>query len=258
MSMQKLFDMEDKVTIITGAGQGLGKEMALAIADAGSNIVIAQRNMKTAGEAKVEIEALGVKCLTIKMDVTKPDEVNEMVSTVLKEFGKIDVLFNNSGVCILGDAESMPLDDWNTVINTNLNGCFIVSQAVGRVMLKQGKGNIVNVASMSGMIVNTPQNQCSYNTSKGGIIMLTKSMAAEWAQKGVRVNALCPGYMRTEMSEEHYRSNDPMIDKWFSMTPMGRSGVPSELRGIAVFLASDASSYATGSTFLIDGGYTAW
>ena len=129
---------------------------------------------------------------------------------------------------------------------------------VGKVMLAQKKGSIVNIASMSGMIVNTPLNQCAYNASKGGLIMLTKSMATEWADRGVRVNAICPGYMRTEMSEDRYQRKDPAIERWFSMTPMGRSGVPDELMVVAVYLAADASSYTTGSTYLVDGGYTAW
>jgi NAD(P)-dependent dehydrogenase (short-subunit alcohol dehydrogenase family) len=133
-----------------------------------------------------------------------------------------------------------------------------MSREVGKAMLEQGKGSIVNVASMSGLIVNTPQNQCAYNAAKGGLIMLTKSMAAEWAGRGVRVNALCPGYMRTEMSEERYQRKDPAIQRWFSMTPMGRSGQPEELKGIVVYLASEASSFVTGATFLVDGGYTAW
>ena len=125
-------------------------------------------------------------------------------------------------------------------------------------MLERGKGSIINVSSMSGLIVNTPQNQCAYNASKGGLIMLTKSLATEWAKRGIRVNAICPGYMRTEMSEDRYQRKDPAIDRWFSMTPMGRSGMANELKGIVVFLASDASSFVTGSTMLIDGGYTSW
>ena len=173
-------------------------------------------------------------------------------------YGKIDILFNNAGTWRGDDAEKVTTEDWKEVIDVNLTGPFIVSREVGKVMLAQKKGSIVNIASMSGMIVNTPQNQCAYNASKGGLIMLTKSMATEWADRGVRVNAICPGYMRTEMSEDRYQRKDPAIERWFSMTPMGRSGVPDELMGVAVYLASDASSYTTGSTYLVDGGYTAW
>ena len=181
-----------------------------------------------------------------------------MVGQVVEEYGKIDILFNNAGTWRGDDAEQVTTEDWREVIDVNLTGPFIVSREVGKVMLKQGKGSIVNTASMSGMIVNTPQNQCAYNASKGGLIMLTKSMATEWADRGVRVNAICPGYMRTEMSEDRYQRKDPAIERWFSMTPMGRSGVPDELKGVAVYLASDASSFVTGATILVDGGYTSW
>ena len=257
-NVMELFSLKERVAIVTGGGQGLGKSMAIGLAQAGADIVIAARRTETALETKKMIEGLGVKCTVIKGDMRVEEDVKRMVAQVMDEYGKIDILFNNAGTWRGDDAEKMSLEDWKEVIDVNLTGPFIVSREVGNVMLKQGKGSIVNIASMSGMIVNTPQNQCAYNASKGGLIMLTKSMATEWADRGVRVNALCPGYMRTEMSEDRYQKKDPAIERWFSMTPMGRSGVPDELMGIAVYLASDASSFVTGAAYLVDGGYTAW
>jgi len=257
-NVNEMFSLKGRVAIVTGGGQGLGKSMAIGLAQAGADIVIAARRTATALETQKEIEALGVKCTVIKGDMRVEEDVINMVNQVVEEYGKIDILFNNAGTWRGDDAEKVTTEDWKEVIDVNLTGPFIVSREVGKVMLKQGKGSIVNIASMSGMIVNTPQNQCAYNASKGGLIMLTKSMATEWANRGVRVNALCPGYMRTEMSEERYQRKDPAIERWFSMTPMGRSGVPDELMGIAVYLASDASSFVTGAAYLVDGGYTAW
>lgn len=257
-NLQELFSLKGRNAIVTGGGQGLGKAMALGLAQAGADIIIAARRTETAMATKGLIEELGVKCTVIKGDMRDEHDIKEMVERVLDEYGKIDILFNNAGTWRGDDAEKVTTEDWKEVIDVNLTGPFIVSREVGKVMLTQGKGSIVNIASMSGMIVNTPQNQCAYNASKGGLIMLTKSMAAEWAGRGVRVNALCPGYMRTEMSEDRYQRKDPAIERWFSMTPMGRSGNPDELMGIAVYLASDASGFVTGAAYLVDGGYTVW
>ena len=181
-----------------------------------------------------------------------------MVASVMNDFGKIDVLVNDAGICRSGKAEEMPLDDWNRVIAVNLTGQFITCKAVGSVMLRQKRGSILNIASMSGMVVNTPQCQCSYNASKAGVIMLTKSLAAEWAQSGIRVNAIAPGYVRTQISEFRYQAHDPIIERWMDFTPMGRPGQPDEISGGALYLVSDAASFATGTVLVIDGGYTSW
>ena len=252
------FSLKQKTAIVTGGGQGLGKAMAVALAQAGANIVLYARHTETAFETQPLIEAENVVCKVIQGDIRDESAVRQMIAQVMDEFGRIDILINNAGIWRGSDAEDMPTEDWREVIDVNLTGQFIMSREVGRVMLSQGNGSIINVASMSGVIVNTPQNQCAYNASKGGLIMLTKSMAAEWAERGVRVNALCPGYMRTEMSEDRYQRKDPAIQRWFSMTPMGRSGHPEELMGIAVYLASEAASFVTGAVYLVDGGYTAW
>jgi len=261
MSMNNVmsqFSLKGRAAIVTGGGQGLGKQMAIALAEAGADIVIVSRRLETAFETQKVIENEGVGCSVIKADVRAENDVCRMVDLVMEKYGKIDILFNNAGIWRGDDAEKVTTEDWKEVLDVNLTGPFIVSREVGKIMLKQGKGSIVNIASMSGIIVNTPQNQCAYNASKGGLIMLTKSMAAEWAARGVRVNAICPGYMRTEMSEDRYQRKDPAIQRWLEMTPMGRSGSAEELKGIAVYLASDASSFVTGSTILVDGGYTVW
>lgn len=259
MNVMEAFSLKGKTAIVTGGGQGLGKGMALGLAEAGADVVIAARRTESALATKPEIEKNGVKCTVIRCDVADEKQVDAMVAQVLEEYGKIDVLINNAGIWKGDNAEVFSLADWEEVIKVNLTSPFIVSKAVGNVMLKQKSGgSIMMTASMSGMIVNTPQTQCAYNASKGGMIMLAKSLASEWAQRGVRVNAICPGYIRTEMSEDRYQRKDPAIEKWFAMTPMGRTGYPDELKGIAVYLASDASSFVTGSTYLVDGGYTAW
>ena len=257
-NVMEQFSLKGRVAIVTGGGQGLGKSMAIALAQAGADIVIGARRTQTATETKPLIEKEGVRCTVVQADMRVEEDVKRMVAEVMREYGKIDILVNNAGTWRGDDAEKVTTEDWREVIDVNLTGPFIVSREVGKVMLEQGKGSIVNIGSMSGMIVNTPQNQCAYNASKGGLIMLTKSMATEWAIRGVRVNCLCPGYMRTEMSEWRYQQKDPCIERWFSMSPMNRSGVPDELMGAIVYLASDASSFVTGATLLVDGGYTAW
>lgn len=252
------FSLANQVAIVTGGGQGLGREMAIALAEAGANIVIAARRIESALLTKKEIESKNVECIVIKTDIRNESDVVSMVDQVMNSLGRIDILVNNAGIWRGDDAEKVTTEDWREVIDVNLTGAFITSREVGKVMLDNKKGSIINIASMSGVIVNTPQNQCAYNASKGGLIMLTKSLATEWAMRGIRVNAICPGYIRTEMSEDRYQRKDPAIERWFSMTPMGRSGTADELKGIVVFLASEASSFMTGSTLLIDGGYTSW
>jgi NAD(P)-dependent dehydrogenase (short-subunit alcohol dehydrogenase family) len=254
----EMFKLDGYCSIVTGAGQGLGKYMAIALAEVGSDIVIPDINFEKAKEAAGEIEKTGVRAIPIQMDVRKEKEIDEMVDTVLKTFGKIDVLINNAGICKHINVESMEYRDWLDIINVNLNGVFLVSKAVGNVMIKQKKGSIINISSMSGLIVNTPQNQAAYNASKAGVIMLTKSLAMEWVKHNVRVNAIAPGYMKIGVAEHIFEEMGDMAKRWMMFSPMGRPGIPEELQGIVVYLASEASSFATGAVFTIDGGYTAW
>ncbi|MEK3888144.1 SDR family NAD(P)-dependent oxidoreductase [Bacillus sp. FSL K6-3431] len=258
MKVLDRFNLKDQVTVITGAATGLGKAMATALSQAGSNIVIADINFSEAQKTADELKRNeGIEAIALAMDVTKEDQVNAMVNDVLDHFGKIDVLINNAGIVINEKAEDTSFEDWYKVIDINLNGVFIVSKAIGKVMIKQKKGCIVNISSMSGLIANTPQCQSSYNASKAGVIMLTKSLAMEWAQHNIRVNTIAPGYMKTELTKKFFEQNQNMVETWMNSTPMGRPGTPDELGAIALYLASEASSFVTGSVFSVDGGYTA-
>jgi len=255
VNVKSLFDLTGEVGIVTGGAQGLGEQMALALAEAGADIVLADINIEQAQKVAEKIRNLGRECIAIKTDVSEPSQVENMVTKAKEKFGKIDILINNAGLVSNFPAEELSKEEWDKVIKVNLTGVFLCTQAVGREMIKQRKGSIINIASMSGLIVNRPQPQLHYNTSKSGVIMLTKSFAAEWAKYNIRVNAIAPGYMRTPLVDKVY----PKYGKdWVKYIPMGRIGEPSEIKGPALFLASKASSYMTGSVLVMDGGYTVW
>lgn len=256
MSVMEKFNLKGNVAIVTGGARGLGKAMATALAQAGSNIVIADLDITEAQKTANELQKEGVEAIAIQVDVTQPEQVEHMVNVVIEKFNRIDVLFNNAGIVQHVKIEDMDLRDWQKTMNVNLNSVFIVSKAVGKIMIKQKRGSIINISSMSGIIVNTPQCQAAYNTSKAAVIMLTKSLAAEWAQHNIRVNTIAPGYMKTELTRPFFEGNSDMVRQWADLTPMKRPGNPEELQGIALYLASDASSFATGGVFVIDGGYT--
>jgi len=255
MNVKSLFDLSGEVGIITGSAQGLGEQMAIALAEAGAKVILVDINLEKLQKVEERIKKLGGECIVVKTDVTDPLQVDNMVNIAVKKFGKIDILINNAGVVSNYPAEDIPKDEWDKIINVNLTGVFLCTQKVGRQMIKQRKGSIINISSMSGLIVNRPQPQLHYNVSKSGVIMLTKSFAAEWAKYNIRVNAIAPGYMRTPLVDKVY----PRYGKdWVKYIPMGRIGDPSEIKGPALFLASRASSYMTGSVLVMDGGYTAW
>lgn len=259
MSLPESYGLKDKVTIITGGGQGIGFAIAKLFAQAGSDIIIAGRNEKTADGIREVVEAEGRRFFFIKTDVTNEEQVIAMAQKAKEEFGHIDVLVNNVGISKHEDAEKMPLEMWNLVINTNLTSQFLVSREVGKIMLEQGKGSIVNISSMSGSIVNRPITQCNYNTAKAGVNHLTKSMAVEWATRGVRVNAVAPAYVYTPITAHRIDNpDDPYVPTWNYMNPMGRVGLPEEIAGAALYFACDASSYTTGAILPVDGGYTCW
>lgn len=251
------FSLKGQVGIVTGGGQGLGKVFCHAYAEAGADIVVAEANAETGNVTAEEIKATGRRAIAITTDVRDPASVDAMTARAMAEFGKIDFLMNNAGITKWADAQSTSLDDWRNVMDVNLNGLFYCCQAVGRHMIARKSGRIINIASMSGLIVNRPQAQSAYNTSKAAVIHLTKSLAAEWAQYNIRVNAICPGYMGTPMAKPFF--DDPQYGgEWLKLIPMQRAGEPEELAPLAVYLASEASSYMTGSAIVIDGGYTAW
>jgi NAD(P)-dependent dehydrogenase (short-subunit alcohol dehydrogenase family) len=251
------FSLEGQVGVVTGAGQGLGKVFALAFAEAGADIVVAEINPESGPQTVSEIQGKGRRALYVQTDVRRRESAEAMVTSALAEFGRIDFLMNNAGITKWCEAEDVPLEDWRDVIDVNLNGLFYCCQAVAKHMIERRSGRIINIASMSGMIVNRPQPQASYNASKAAVIHLTKSLAAEWAPFNVRVNAIAPGYMDTPMARPFF--DDPAYGgMWIDAIPMKRPGRPDELAPVAVLLASEASSYMTGATVVIDGGYSVW
>ena len=251
------FSLKDQVGIVTGGGQGLGKSFCHAFAEAGADVVVAELNSATGPETAAEIRAKGRQALFVETDVTRLHSVRSMVDRALDRFGKIDFLMNNAGIVHWEPAETVAESDWRKVFEVNLDGLFFCCQAVARPMIERRAGRIINIASMSGDIVNYPQPQASYNTSKAAVIHLTRSLASEWAPHNIRVNAIAPGYMRTAMTERFL--DDPAYGGiWIKAIPMKRPGIPEDLCPAAVFLASEASSYMTGTTITIDGGYTIW
>ena len=248
--------LDGKAIYVTGGASGIGKSVATALAEAGADVAIVDVNLEGAEAVAKEIaEATGSKTIAIRCDVTNQDDVEAMVAKVVDTYGKLDACFNNAGICLNVPAEEMTYEQWNKVININLNGVFLCATAAGRVMLKQGYGSIINTASMSGHIVNVPQPQCAYNASKAGVSMLTKSLAVEWAKKGVRVNCISPGYIGTDLTLNS-EALKPLIEQWNAMAPMGRLGRPEELQSIVVYLAGDTSSFTTGSDIIVDGAFT--
>ncbi len=251
------FQLTGQVGIVTGGGQGLGKVFCHAFAEAGADIVVAEINPETGPESAEEVKSRGRRALYTQTDVRDPESVTAMVHQTLDTFGHVDFLMNNAGIVQHLEAEKVSLADWQNVINVNLNGVFLCSQIVGRHMIARRQGCIINIASMSGLIVNFPQCQAAYNASKAAVIHLTKTLAAEWAPYNIRVNAIAPGYMGTEMAKPFFADPD-FGGVWIKAIPMGRPGEPEELGPVAVFLASQASSYMTGATVIVDGGYTIW
>jgi NAD(P)-dependent dehydrogenase (short-subunit alcohol dehydrogenase family) len=229
----------------------------MAFAEAGADIVVAEINPETGPKTVEETQKLGRRSLFIETDVRKKQSVEAMVEKTVAEFGKLDFIMNNAGITLWQEVENVPEEDWRNLMDINLNGLFFCCQAAAKQMITQGGGRIINIASMSGLIVNRPQCQASYNASKAAVIHLTKSLATEWAQYNIRVNAIAPGYMEGPMAGPFFR--DPKYGPiWLGSIPMKRPGKPEELCPVAILLASEASSYMTGATVVIDGGYTAW
>ena len=248
--------LDGKKGFVTGGARGIGKSTATAFAEAGADVAIVDVDIEEAEKTAAGIaESTGRKVIAIKTDCTDPEQVDAMVSRVADELGGLDFCNNNAGICINVPAEEMTFEQWNKVINVNLNGIFLTDIAAGKYMLAHGGGSIINTASMSAHIVNVPQPQCAYNASKAAVIQLTKSLAIEWAKRGVRVNSLSPGYIGTELTLNS-PTLIPLIEKWNEMAPLGRMGRPEELAAICVYLAGDASSFTTGADFVIDGAFT--
>lgn len=252
MYLEDMFGLKGKTAVVTGAGRGIGQVIAVGLAKAGAEIVIISRS--GAEETVKMITEAGGKAYDLRADVTNEEEVNNSVAEIIKRSGEIDILFNNAGVCIHKGTLEATVEEWRSVIDINLTGEYIMARAVGKTMIEKGiKGSIVNMASMSGTIVNIPQWQASYNASKAGVIHLTKSLAAEWIGYGIRVNSLSPGYISTPMSADVPQE---LKDAWEPLMPMHRMGTPEELIPAILYLVSPASGYTTGTDLIVDGGYT--
>lgn len=247
-----LFDLSGKVCIVTGGAQGIGYAISKDLISHGATVYIVDLNPEV-GEAAAR--TLGAHFKTL--NVTDSAQIETVFSEIVQEAGQVDVLVNNAGIVRNTPAENTPDAEWDTIMQVNLNGVFACCRTIGKHMLERGQGSIINIASMSGIISNHPQPQAAYNTSKAGVIMLSKSLAGEWAAKGVRVNAIAPGYVATPLTKKGMET-DEWREVWLSTIPMGRLAEPEEIGPGVVYLASRASSYVTGIVLTIDGGYTVW
>jgi len=250
------FDISGGTAFVTGAGRGIGRTLALAIAEAGASVGVFDLTLESAEQTAELIRVQGGRALASSGNVANPADVAAAVDSTVTAFGPLTLAVNNAGIAHQAPAEELELDDWNRMIDVNLTGVFVSAQAEARVMLANGGGSIVNIASMSGSIVNRGLTQAHYNTSKAGVMHLTKSLAVEWAEGGVRVNSVSPGYTLTPMTERaevaHLRS------EWESHTPMKRLATMDNLVGPVVFLLSPAAEFCTGVDLVADGGYVLW
>lgn len=251
------FDLTGRVAIVTGGGRGIGREIVRRLVGAGAHIAVAEIIAENGEDCAAEVMSMGRDAISIPTDVTDSASVESMTQQVMDRFGKIDILVCNAGIATNTPAEDIPDEEWLRVININLNGVFWCCRSVGRRMLAAGSGSIVNIASMSGSIVNKPQPQSHYNASKAAVMHLTKSLAAEWASRGVRVNSVSPGYIGTEMTRRGM-TNPEWNAMWHEMTPQHRVGEPADIANAVWYLASDAAKFATGTDLIVDGGYTSW
>jgi NAD(P)-dependent dehydrogenase (short-subunit alcohol dehydrogenase family) len=254
------FKLNGRTAFITGAAQGIGRAYAHALAEAGAKVAVADVNTRLAQVVVDEISGKGGTAIAIYADVTDEESIQNACKEVNDAWGSLTIGINNAGIGVWSDAETQTAETWNKVISINLSGVYLCCKTESKYMISQGYGKIINIASMSGHIVNTPQNQSAYNTTKAGVLHLTKSLAAEWAPKGVRVNSISPGYTRTQLVDDLLKTpiGEKMMPVWMERTPMGKMLDVTDLQGAAVFLSGSVSDFMTGADILVDGGYCSW
>ena len=256
-NVKQLFVLSGRVSVVTGGATGLGLQMATALAEAGSNIVVCSRKQEACEQAAAELEKLGVKALGMGADVTQYDQVEAVKDATLKKFGRVDVLINNAGKAWVAPVADLPLERWHQIMELNVAAPFICSQVFGREMIKARGGRIINIASIAGLQGRNPKAYDSivYSTSKGALVNFTRDLAIKWAQHNIRVNCICPGFFVTPINQKLFERNpEPILRE----IPLGRTGGDNDLKGIAVLLASDASNFMTGAIIPVDGGTIAW
>lgn len=257
MPAKDLFSLSGRIAIVTGGSRGLGKEIAIGLGEAGAKVTITARREEWLMPTYEELKGLGIECLAIRTDIAKVEDVERLVAETLQRWGRIDILVNNAGITWGAPPEDMPLDKWDTVLDVNAKGTLICSQEIGKEMIKQGGGNIINVASTTGLLAVDPtvMQAIGYQASKAAIIIMTKQLALEWAKYNIRVNAIAPFFFTTRMTKDITQRAEKEI---IQHIPLGRLGQEGELKGVVLFLAGEASSYVTGQVINIDGGMSVW
>jgi NAD(P)-dependent dehydrogenase (short-subunit alcohol dehydrogenase family) len=255
MNVKQLSDLTGRVAIVTGGSIGLGRQMAEGLAEMGANLVLCARKKERCQQAADDLQKLGVKTLALTCDVKNPADIQQVVDATMAQFGHIDILINNAGTSWGAPVEEMRLEHWNKVIETNLTGTFLFSQAVGKIMIGQRRGKIINIASVAGLRGAPPEFQAiGYHASKGGVIIFTKDLACKWGIHNIQVNSIAPGWFPTNMSQVLIERNK---DTFLKTIPLRRFGNENDLKGAAVFLASAASDFVTGHVLVVDGGQSA-
>jgi len=259
MKVGDLFNLSGKTAVVTGGHRGIGLHMAKGLAEAGSNVVVCARDKEACETAAAGLGNLGVKAIGLACNIRNADDVESLAKETLKNFGSIDILVNNAGVSWGASPEDMPLEEWNKVIETNLTGTFLCCQIIGRVMINQRMGKIINISSVGGFIGSNSMNAIGYSASKGGIIALTRDLAIKWIRYNIHVNGIAPGLFYTKMTQwiKHPKMTE-IYKRLLDEIPMKRIGEEEDLKGVVVFLASSASNYITGHIIPVEGGVLAW
>lgn len=255
INIQSYFDLTDQTAIVTGASKGIGKEIALLLAESGANVAIIARKQEELEDVAREIERLGRKALPISFDLMKTNEIEEVIDRIYKHFGRIDILINNAGINIPEPAEEVSIENWDKIMNINLKSVFFTSKAAGKYMKEHGRGKIVNMSSQMAFV--GYYKRSAYSTSKGGITQLTKALSIEWASSNINVNAIAPTFIETPMTEVMFEDRE-FRNEVLSRIPLGRLAKTEDLFGAVIYLASNASNMVTGQTLVVDGGWTVW